>query len=152
MGETNFKIENLLLIAPFLFLFLLSTLMPNQQIEVVVFNTELILSSVELSFVLGLLTSVPFIFHYLLRKLNKGNQVVLNLHVIVSYIIIIALPIAYYNLPMISKNWRYDEFPLPVYEQWKSLMEIVNFLWELYIILILLFIVYCIVTLNRKNS
>ncbi len=152
MGETNFKIENLLLIAPFLFLFLLSTLMPNQQIEVVVFNTELILSPVELSFVLGLFTSVPFIFHYLLRKLNKGNQTILNLHVIVSYIIIIALPIVYYNLPMISKNWRYDEFPLPVYEQWKSLMEIVNFLWELYIILILLFVGYCIAALNRKNS
>jgi hypothetical protein len=151
MSETSIRIENLLLLSPFVFLFLFISLMPNQPVPIILMDVTFMLSQVEATIVCFVLAAVPYLFHYMLRKTNNGNIFLLDIHVAVSFLLICFLPIAYYQVPLISVHWEKDQFPMPVYEKWESTMRIVTFLWASYLIVQVVFIAYTVFTFARKK-
>lgn len=151
MSETSVRIENLLLFSPFVFLFLLTSLMPNQPIPIILMDATFMLSPIEATVICLILVAIPYLFHYALRKTNNGNIFLLDIHVAVSFLLICVLPIAYYQVPIISKSWEKDQFPLPIYEKWEYMMRIVGFLWVSYLVLQAIFISYAIFTFARKK-
>ncbi len=152
MPESSIRIENILLLAPFIFLFLLTSLMPNQYIAIIFFETTLWLSPVEATLVCLILVAIPYLMHYALRHTQKGNIILLDLHVAFSFLLICLLPIAYYQVPLISKRWLKDLSTVPVYEKWVDTMRMVTFFWISYITLQVLFLLYTIIMFSRKNT
>jgi hypothetical protein len=144
MTDSAVRIENLLLLSPFVFLFLLTSLMPDLPVSVIFFDDNIVLSPVEATAVLLILVLIPYLFHYILRKTNNGNLFILHFHVILSFLLIAFLPIAYYNVPLVPKGWVKAQFPLAVIDKWDSTMHVVSVMWITYLVLQSLFIGYCI--------
>jgi len=144
MKDSSVRIENLLLFSPFVFLFLLASLLPDLPVSVIFFDENFILSPIEVTAVLMILVLIPYIFHYILRKTNNGNIFILHFHVILSFLLIIFLPIAYYYVPLVPKGWVKSQFPLAVIDKWETTMHFVSIIWITYLVLQSLFIGYCI--------
>jgi hypothetical protein len=145
------RAENLLLLMPFIFLFLISCFLPGQYIVIPFPGEDLPVSQAEITLLWLVLVSVPYLFHYILRKTLKGDKVITGLHLALTILVILILAVTYNEVPLISNNWANALFPLPQYTNWQYAMRLVGFLWQTFLLIQVFFIFYALMVILSKK-
>ncbi len=146
------RAENLLLLSPFLFLFLLTCFLPGQTVFIPLPGDELSVSQIEMTLLWMIFVSIPYLFHYGLRQIGKRDAALSWLHIMLSFLIMMLLAVAYYNVPLISRDWSNALFPLPQYIKWQEEVRLVRFLWQTFLLIQLFFILYALFLFFQKSK
>jgi hypothetical protein len=146
------RFENLLIFLPPVIAYLLCIFAENQYCDVVLFDNHFIISHLQAGIFWFSILFIPYILHYVLRKTNQSNHFILFLHVVSSLMLIFSLPYIYDKLPPVKSEWKSLTLPPPNFEQWENIIQQANYLWQLFLIVQFVFIIYALTRIFKKRN
>jgi hypothetical protein len=145
--ESLLRFENLLIFLPAVIAYLLCIFADTNYCDVILFNDHYVISHLQAGIFWVSILFIPYTFHYVLKKSGKDNLLIIFLHVCITLSIVFYLPVIYTQLPPVKFEWELLTAPPPAFEKWKTIVAQANLLWQTFIIVQVVFILYAVFVL-----
>ena len=142
--------ENWLLSIPILFILIEWNFYPAAAIDIHLHDTYFVVANFYIGFLMLFIVLLPYLCHVFLRSTNKQNKLILITHIVLTSLLLIAMPILM-RLNQGSTRRYYDFSNWESFKQFENLNNYLAIIIISFIFIQILFVLYAIVRLVIKR-